>query len=118
MRNDYLRAYSRANRMFQEGGPMPQEGGMPPGGEMMPPEGAPMPPEGGGGEGNQQEQIMALAQAAVQGDQQAAMELGMIIAQELLAGAGGGGGEGAPGAGGPPPAPEGAPVFRRGGRLS
>jgi len=113
MRVDYLSAYGTktTRRMFQEGGPMPA--GPEAGGAPMPPEGAPMPPEGGG-QGNPQEQIMALAQAAVQGDQQAAMELGMIIAQELVAGGEGG----APAEGAPAPAPEGAPVFRRGGRLA
>lgn len=119
MKKDYLNAYGTRSRSFQEGGPMPAgpEGGAPAG-----PEGAPMPPEGGGG-GNPQEQIMALAQAAIQGDQQAAMELGMIIAQELVAGGEQGGAPGgAPGGpeGAPQgaPAPEGAPMFRRGGRLA
>lgn len=92
---NYLSKYG-SRRKFQGGGEMPVDPGMVP---------AAGPAEGGG----QEEQILALAQAASSGDQQAAMELGMLVApmimQEMQA------------AGGAPQeaAPEAQPVFRRGG---
>lgn len=102
----YLRTYgTKYNRKFQEGGmmaPAPAEAPA----EAQGPAG-----EGGGGE----EQIIALAEAAAQGDQEAAMQLGMMLApmilQEAQAQMGGGGAEAAP-------APEeGTPVFQRGGKF-
>jgi len=100
---DYLSKYGRRKRVFQEGGPMPAEGGAPQG----------APAEGGGGE----EQVLALAQAAAQGDMEAAAQLGMMLAPMILEQAGGGAPAG-PEGGAPAPAPaEGAPTFRRGGRL-
>ena len=102
----YLDAYGNKKRKFQEGGAMAP---------------APAPVQAGPeapGAGGQEEQILALAQATVQGDQQAAAELGAILApmilQELEAAGGAGGAE----AGGQAPAPQGAePVFRRGGQF-
>ena len=101
---DYLSTYGKRTRTFQEGGPMPAEGGAPAG-----PEGA---PQGGGGE---EEQVLALAQAAMEGDMEAAAQLGMMLAPMILEQAGGG----APQGGGEPmPAEGGAPTFRKGGRLA
>jgi len=93
----YLDTYGKKRR-FQEGG--------------VAPEAAPVqagPEQGGGG---QEEQILALAEATVAGDQAAAAELGMMLApmilQEVQAGA----------AAAPEEAPaEAQPVFRKGGRF-
>jgi hypothetical protein len=94
----YLNTYGKKRR-FQEGG--------------VAPEAAPVqagPEQGGGG---QEEQILALAQATVAGDQAAAAELGMMLApmilQEVQASAGGATEEAAPA--------EAQPVFRKGGKF-
>lgn len=99
---NYLNTYGKKRR-FQEGGalapaPEPVQAG------------PAAPAEGGGG---QEEQILALAQATVQGDQQAAAELGALLAPMILqeVEASQGGGEAAP------PAPGGEPVFRKGGQF-
>jgi len=105
---DYLNRYGRKQR-FQEGGPMPAEGGAPPAG---PEGGAPAGPEGQGGGG--EEQVLQLAQAAIQGDMEAAAQLGMMLAPMILEQAGGGGAQG----GAPAPAEGGAPTFKRGGKLA
>jgi len=95
----YLKKYGTKHRKFQEGGVAP-----------APVDPAAAGPEQGGG--GQEEQIMALAQATVSGDMEAAAQLGQMLApmimQEVQA-AQGGGGEAAPA-----PA-EGEPVFRKGG---
>ncbi len=91
---DYLKKYG--TRKLQEGGPAPA----PAGGEMS------------------GEDLIALAQATIAGDQAAAAQLGMLVAPMLLeqAGAGAGGGGGAPEAPAAPTAPvEGEPMFRKGG---
>lgn len=96
----YLNKYGK-KRMFQAGGVAPA---------------APAPVQAGPAEGGgQEEQILALAEATVGGDQAAAAQLGTMLApmilQEVQAA---GGGEGAPeGA----PAPEAQPVFRKGGKF-
>ena len=99
----YLNKYGTKQRRFQEGG------------EMAPaPAGPEAGPEAGGG--GEEEQMIMLAEAAVQGDEQAAMQLGMMIAPLILqeAQAQMGGGEAAAPAG-----PEGgAPVFRKGGQFA
>jgi len=93
---EYLKTYGK--RRFQAGGEAP----------------APAPAEGGGG-GGEGEQILALAQAAAQGDPQAAQELGFFLAPMILEQAGAGGGGAAPA---PAPAPGGEePVFRKGGEF-
>jgi hypothetical protein len=76
------------------------------------------PAEAGGGD--PQEQILGLAQAATQGDEAAAAQLGMMLAPMILEQAGGGGAApaGAPGEGAPAGQGEGAPVFKRGGKLA
>ena len=107
---DYLSAYG--TRKYQEGGAMPPQGGAPAGG--MPPEGGA--PAGGPEGGDPQAELMALAQAAAQGDQAAATQLGMMLAPMILEQSGGGGAPGGPE--GPAPAEGGAPVFSRGGRLA
>lgn len=99
----YLNKYGTKQRKFQEGG-------------AMAPEAAPAGPEAGpeAGGGGEEEQMIALAEAATQGDQEAAAQLGMMIAPLILqeAQAQMGGGEAAP-------APEGgAPVFRKGGQFA
>jgi len=107
----YMNKYGKKNTLkFQEGGMMPEEGGAPPAPEAG---GA---PAGGGDE----EQLIAWAEAATQGDQEAAMQLGMAIApmimEQAAAASGGGGAEG----GMPPegaPAEGGTPVFRKGGSF-
>ncbi|MCK5787460.1 MAG: hypothetical protein KAH32_00470 [Chlamydiia bacterium] len=109
MKTNYLAHYG--TRRYQGGGEMPAPAG-PEGG--MPQEGGAPPQEGGGGD--PQAEILAMAQAAAQGDQAAAAQLGMALAPMILEQAGQGG---APeGGGGPAPAEGGAPVFRRGGRLA
>lgn len=97
----YLNTYGKKRR-FQEGGvapapaPMPTQAG---------------PAEGGGG---QEEQILALAEATVAGDQAAAAQLGTMMAPMILqeVQAAGGGGQEMEAA----PA-EAQPVFRKGGRF-
>lgn len=89
----YLSEYGTKKRKFQVGGEMP----------------AAPPAEGGG----QEEQIIALAEAAVAGDEQAAMELGMLVAPiilEQVAGAGAGEAEAMA-------AEQEAPVFSSGGKF-
>lgn len=93
----YLSTYG-SKRKFQEGGAMP-----------APEAAAPAGPEAGGG-GNEQE-VIALAEAAAQGDQEAATQLGMMLAPLILqeAQAQGGGEAAAPA--------EAQPVFRKGGKF-
>lgn len=99
----YLDKYGKRSQRFQEGGPMPA------GAEMAPPQQAgPAPAEG------QEEQILQLAEAAVAGDQQAAAELGMMLAPMILQQVDAEM-QGAEGAEAAPAAPE--PVFRRGGKF-
>ena len=102
----YLKKYGSKKRRFQGGGMAPAGPGMEPG--MEP--GAPASAPGGGGGG--EDQIMALAQATVAGDPNAAQELGKLVAPMILQEMQGGGG--APAG----PAPEGQPVFRRGGAFA
>ena len=104
----YLKTYG--SRKFQAGGEMPS-------GPAVAPEGG---PEGAGGGGAEQEAeaVLQLAQATMQGDEQAAAELGKMLAPVILQevesqGAAGGGGAPAEGA----PAGGGEPVFRRGGQF-
>jgi hypothetical protein len=96
---NYLETYGSKQRRFQEGG-------------VAPAPAAPAGPEAGGG---QEEQIVQLAEAAQAGDQQAAAELGMIMApmilEEIQAAAGAQGAPAGPEAGG------GEPVFRKGGKF-
>ena len=110
MTKNYLSTYGTKRPMFQAGGPMPPEGGAPGG---MPPEGG-APPEAGGED--PQAQVLALAEAAVGGDMEAAAQLGMMLAPMILEQAGGGAPAGPEG--GAPPAEGGAPVFKRGGKLA
>ena len=104
----YLDKYGTKRRMFQGGGQAP----LPADPAAQAPAGPG--PEGGGGE---QEQVIALAQATMSGDQAAAAQLGQLLApmimQEVEAAQGGGGG--APAA---PAGPEGQPVFRKGGAFA
>lgn len=94
----YLKKYGNKQK-FQEGGAMPADPAMAP---------APVGPEqGGGGD----EQVIMLAQAAAQGDQQAAAQLGMMLAPVILQeaqAAGAGQGEA-------PADPAAQPVFKKGG---
>jgi len=95
---NYLTKYGKGRKKFQEGGVAPA----PAGGEMS------------------GEDLIALAEATVAGDQAAAAQLGMLVAPMLLeqAGAAAGGGGGGGGAPMPQEAPaptEGEPVFRKGG---
>jgi len=99
---DYLNRYGKAPRKFQEGGMAPA------------PEGA---PAEGGVSG---EDVLALAQATVSGDQAAAAQLGTLVAPMILEQAGGGAGAPQGGAPAPEAAPapaEGEPVFRAGGQF-
>ena len=79
----YLKKYGTKTRMFQEGGAMPG-----------PPAPAPGGPEAGGGpdgtapEG--EDQVIALAQATMQGDMEAAAALGQMLAPVILEQASGG----------------------------
>lgn len=95
----YLSKYG--TQKFQEGGPMPEAAPVQAG------------PEEGGG---QEEQILALAQATVNGDQAAATQLGTMLApmilQEVQAAEGGAQAQAAPA-----PSPEAQPVFRKGGKF-
>lgn len=94
---NYLNKYGTKGRKFQEGG--------------MAPEAAPAQagPAAGGG---QEEQILQLAEATVAGDQEAAAQLGAMMApmllQEMQAGA-----QQAPAG----PDAGGQPVFRKGGKF-
>lgn len=93
----YLNKYGK-KRKFQEGG--------------VAPEAAPVqagPAEGG----SQEEEILALAQATVGGDQAAAAQLGAILAPMILQEVQAGGGQEAT----PAMAPEAQPVFRKGGKF-
>lgn len=98
---DYLNRYG-SKRRFQEGGAMPAA--------PAPAAPAQAGPEQGGG---QEEQILALAQATVGGDQAAAAQLGAMLAPMILEEVQAQGAEGAA------PAPEAAaqPVFRKGGKF-
>lgn len=93
-------------RRFQEGGPMPAED--PAMAEGAPMEEAPAGPEQGGGD-----PLMQLAQMAMQAlqgqDCQAAMAVCEGFIQLVQQAQGGGAPQG--------PAPEGEPVYRRGGKL-
>ena len=96
----YLNTYGTKRRKFQEGGMM-----APAPAEAAPEAG----PEAGGGEVSE-DQLLQLADAAVQGDQEAAMQLGMLLAPMIL--------QEAQAAGGAEAAPaEAAPVFRKGGQF-
>lgn len=97
---DYLRKYGKKKRIFQEGGAMA----------------APAPAQEAGPSGDE---VIALAQAAISGDQAAAAQLGMMLAPLILEQAGAGGGEAMAGqAPEAAPAPvEGEPVFRKGGSF-
>ena len=97
----YLKDYGTRNRKFQEGGAMmAEEAPMAPG------------PEAEAAGGGQEEQIMALAEATMQGDQEAAAQLGQLLAPMIMQEAQSqmGGGEPAPEAGA-------QPVFRKGGKF-
>jgi len=101
----YLNTYGK-KRKFQEGGamaPAPEAGGAPPAPEAAP---------GGGGE----EELFALAEAAVQGDQEAATQLGMALAPMILEQASAMGQEAGGGAEQAPPE-GGTPVFGSGGKF-
>ena len=97
----YLNTYG--TRKFQEGG------------QMAPAPEAPAGPPAEGGEG--EEQLIALAEAVVNGDQEAAMQLGVALAPMILeqaAAMGGGGGAPMEEAA---PVPGGTPQFKRGGTF-
>lgn len=99
---NYLEKYGKQPRKFQEGGPVPAPQG-----------GA---PEGGGGPSG--EDVLALAQATVSGDQAAAAQLGTLVAPMILEQAGGAGGGAPQAAPEAVPAPaEGEPVFKKGGQF-
>lgn len=104
---NYLQRYQR-KPMFQGGGEM----GPPPpaAGPQGPPPGPG--PEAGGGGGGGEEQLIALAEATMAGDMEAAAQLGQALAPMILQEVGGGGG-GAPAG----PAPGEQPVFRKGGAF-
>jgi len=115
---NYLKNYgSRRTQRFQEGGMMAPQGGA----EMAPQEGAPQegaPQGGGGGE----EELIALAEAAVQGDQEAGCQLGAALAPMIVEAAqqqqqGGGGMPAEEGMAQGAPAAGGTPVFKRGGQF-
>ena len=104
----YLSTYGKGSRKFQEGGMM---GEAPAGPEA----GAPAGPDAGAGQDQAAagEQMLALAEATVQGDMEAAAQLGQALAPMILeqVQAEGGGMEGEA-----EMAPEGAePMFSRGG---
>lgn len=96
----YLKQYGTKTEKLQQGGVAPAG-----------PEAQPA-PAAGPGEGGGEEQVIMLAEAAAQGDQAAATELGMMLApmilQEAQAQAGGG----------DPAAAEAQPVFKKGGKFS
>ena len=102
----YLKTYG--TKKFQEGGEMPS-------GPAVAPEAGPEGAAGGGGGEQEAEAVLQLAQATMQGDEQAAAELGKMLApvilQEVEAQSGAGGGAEAA------PAEGGAPVFKRGGQF-
>lgn len=98
----YLKNYGSRKRKFQEGGAMmAEEAPMAPGPEAG--------PEAGGG--GQEEQILQLAEATMQGDQEAAAQLGQMLAPMIMQEVQGGGGEA------PAPPAEAQPVFRKGGKF-
>jgi len=98
---DYLNKYGK-NRKFQEGGMAP-----------APAEAA---PAGGGGGGEMSgEELLGLAQATMQGDQQAAAQLGTLMAPMIMEQMQAQGGGGAPAAEAAPAGGE--PVFKKGGEF-
>jgi len=99
---NYLSKYGK-NRKFQEGGMAPAEAA----------------PAGGGGGGEMSgEELVGLAQATMQGDQQAAAQLGTLMAPMIMEQMQAQGGGGAPAEGGaPPPEGGGEPVFKHGGEF-
>jgi hypothetical protein len=107
-KKDYLATYSkRPVRKYQAGGGMPAGdpamGGAPAGGDPM-------------------EQMVMLAEAAMQGDTNAAAELGMAVAPMILEQAQAAMGGGMPQGGAPEPAAdmppaEGQPMMRVGGKA-
>ena len=97
----YLDKYGKKKQKFQAGGVAPTQAGP----EAAPAEGGPA--EGGG----QEEQILALAEATVAGDQAAAAQLGTMLAPMILQEVQAAGGGGAPA-----PA-EAQPVFKQGGKF-
>jgi len=121
----YLNTYGRT-RKYQGGGGMPPAAGDmggAPGGDMGGAPGGAPGGEMGGAPGGAQEmdeqQLIQLAEAAMQGDQEAAAQLGFMLAPMILEQAqammGGGGAEGAPAE--EVPAEGGTPVFRHGGAF-
>ena len=99
----YLKVYGK-KRKLQEGGAMPA------GPAVSPAAGPEAAPGGGGGE-QEAQVILQLAEATMGGDEQAAAELGKMLAPVIMqeVQAQGGGAEAAPAGG--------APVFRRGGQF-
>lgn len=96
----YLKNYGTRKRKFQEGGAMMAESApAAPGPEAG--------PEAGGG--GQEEQIMQLAEATMQGDQAAAAQLGQMLAPMIM--------QEVQGAGAPAPEAEAQPVFKKGGKF-
>lgn len=81
--------------------------------DAAPMDAAPAGPEAGGQ--GQEEQIIQLATAATQGDQQAAAQLGMMMAPMILQEVQAAGGQGQAPAG---PAAGGQPVFKLGGKFA
>lgn len=105
--NINIRNYQSEIQKFQEGGAMPAEAAP----EAAPMEAAPAEeaPQGGG------DPVMELAQMAMQALQGQDCEAAMAVCEgfvQLVQEMAGGGAAGAPGA-----APEGEPVYRRGGKL-
>ena len=108
----YLDTYATRSKRFQEGGMMTEEA------PAGPEAGAPAGPEAGPEQDAQGEQLLALAEAAVGGDQQAAAELGMALAPMILEQVQAETGGGAPEGGGGEPMPEGGePTFSAGGTF-
>jgi len=99
---NYLGQYGTKQRRYQAGGEMP-----------APAPGAPAPGPEAGGE-DPQAQVMALAEATVSGDMEAAAQLGTMLAPMILEQSGGAAPAGPEGGA---PAEE-APVFRKGGKLA
>ena len=95
--------------MFQEGGAMPPQGGAPEAPEQG---GAPAPEEQGGEPQGGEDPIMQIAQMAAQalqsGDCQAAMQVCQTFMQLVQQSQGGGEQQ---------KAPQGEPVYRKGGKL-
>ena len=99
----YLKDYGTRNRKFQEGGAMmAEEAPMAPGPEAGPE----------AGDGGQEEQIMMLAEATMQGDQEAAAQLGQLLAPMIMQEV-----QGQMGGGAPEPEAGAQPVFRKGGKF-